>query len=138
MRGSTCPSYWRKNKWGQQFLSMLAWKRWILIVNSATVAKPIFNEALGSCLTRSIAFQVLYSLMTKRIAVRSWPSSMPCTRSTRRGLSCRRRRWNTIYNTCQKMTPSMRRRRVSDSLIEYFFPFFSCFYTLTCVQDVKL
>lgn len=117
-RESTCP-WLERNSGVSRFPSILARKEWILIGKfSATIAKIIFNRALGiiaSDLFIVDRFQVLYSLMTKRIAVRSWPSSMPCTRSTRRGSYCRKRRWNTTYNTCQKMTRFTRRRRVSDS-----------------------
>jgi len=60
-----------------------------------------------------LTFQVLYSLMTKRIAARSWPSSMPFTRSTRTKLYCRRPRWSMTFSTCQKMIPFTHRRRVS-------------------------
>lgn len=70
-------------------------------------------------ITVVLTFQVLYSLMTKRIAARSWPSSTPFTRSTRTKLYCRRPRWNTIFNTCQKMIPSTHRKRVN-IIIAYF------------------
>lgn len=78
-----------------------------------------------------LTFQVLYSLMTKRIAARSWPSSTPFTRSTRTKLYCQRPRWNTTSSTCQKMIPSMHRRRVSLLYLHILHVFnkFRIFYT---------